>query len=92
MKEVVSLKFATNSLQFSYVVIEKFNPESNSTKKMSIDKKGIGTVGSTAAVTDVGELVNCILDKTTAAVLSEVNTFLVDISYKISWEISCAMP
>lgn len=51
---------------------EKFNPESKSTKKMSSDKKGTGTAGSTAAVTDVGKLVSCILDKTTAAVLSEV--------------------
>jgi len=56
---------------------EKVNPDSNSTKKTSINKKETGTVGSTAtitnaAVTDVGELVNCILDKTTAAVLSEI--------------------
>lgn len=50
----------------------KFNPESNSTKKTNVDKKGMDTIGSTAAVTDVRELVNCILDKTTAAVLSEI--------------------
>eukprot|EP01018_Ginkgo_biloba_P029197 Gb_29269 [translate_table: standard] len=53
--------------------IEKVNTESKSTKKaINLDKKGADTVRPTAEVTDVRKLVNSILDKTTAAVLSEI--------------------
>jgi hypothetical protein len=39
---------------------------------MSIDKKGTGIVSSIVAITDVGEIVNCILDKNIVAFLSEI--------------------
>ncbi|GLJ39796.1 hypothetical protein SUGI_0813400 [Cryptomeria japonica] len=51
---------------------ENANPKPKAITKVNNDKKGTNIVGSTASATNVGNLVNSIIDTTSAAILSEI--------------------
>ncbi|XP_059068463.1 uncharacterized protein LOC131858978 [Cryptomeria japonica] len=54
------------------IVARKANPKPKPITKVNNDKKGTNIVGSTASATNVGNILNSVIDTTHAMILSEI--------------------